>query len=487
MDFPKFESALQEVAFKQPFSLFFDDATDSSNYYLYESTATNRPVFVVNTTGYDHAGPLNDNLSWISVNLEKTVPLEWFYQQLVQGKNSHTKALILFGVRECHMLNHLGIKKISFVKSQSLMTTPDLDELLKSSVTDLKLEDGDIMILSLGEYTNAAIVRLSILYPKCSFVDYFNPYKNPNLPIWKASQPRIHLELKDGLERSSIIHTESFREDLRRFFTENISRSVTINDVSGYSLYSILKGNGYHLPKKDNPQIIDIGVLERSNISGLKSKAKADKSYNYAFICLDKGLEESWWEEVPRTFINKMNNFSLISNFQALPRVTFVLPTTGRRTINKAIDSISNQNPYRYYPIMILSDLEPANGQELGRTSGITRNKALELIKSGWVGFLDDDDELSPGAIDKLYPYMGDYDIIVPRALYNDGQLAWTEPKMIGGNVGIWFFYNKSRFPDHRFPLGFYEDFRFIQSMEFDKARIKFIDEVTYIIRPSAN
>lgn len=335
----------------------------------------------------------------------------------------------------------------------------------------------------LRDSTAQMVLKASEKYPEISFIQFYEDKSFRGLKSWNENNPQEFISPET--KNRTLNPTPGFKAQLREFLINNVSRSVTIRDLSDNSIYPIIKGNGFHYHNEVNPLVLNVAYVSRDNLSACKSRAWESINEKFLYISLDEDISENLRTSIAGTYVYKRDGFDICTSIRDCPRITFIIATTGRRSIDRAIRSISDQDPFRYFPILMLSDTEPANGNELGRTSGLTRNKALDLIKSGWVSFLDDDDELAPGSLHKLYDYMNEYDMIVPRALYENGQILWSEPKMLGGNVGIWIFYNKTKFPDNRFPQGVYEDFRFVQSIEFAKAKILFLDEITYLVRPS--
>ena len=132
----------------------------------------------------------------------------------------------------------------------------------------------------------------------------------------------------------------------------------------------------------------------------------------------------------------------------------------------------------------MIPDLTRERSLKDGNNAGLIRNAALDIIHDGWIGFVDDDDTISDGILNKVIPWMTDYDVIIPRAITPGGEVFWQYPEIVGGNVGIWFYYNKTKFPDVRFMARGYEDFEFLKALQGLGARIKFLDEIGYYIRP---
>jgi hypothetical protein len=283
---------------------------------------------------------------------------------------------------------------------------------------------------------------------------------------------------------------EKEASEIRQFFRQHVSRNVRLAEMGvGKPLYDILRPISYleESPGENNPKLL-ISRIPGINEEGLKDFLSLCHANRILFVILGS-LHEDWKQRNQIEFeglsITSGEACSILTNLKVRPKVTYTVATIFRDSINRTLDSIRDQDPYSYIPTFIIPDICIKDTVNRARNAGMVRNAALEHIQDGWVGFIDDDDELEPGILDKIIPYFNDYDLVIPRARMPDGTLLWEEPKIAGGNVGIWFYYNKSRFPNTRFYQSDFEDFRFIQTLEFAGARIKFLDEIAYRVKPS--
>ena len=89
--------------------------------------------------------------------------------------------------------------------------------------------------------------------------------------------------------------------------------------------------------------------------------------------------------------------------------ITFIIPTIGRNTLINTIKSLQNQTNMNWNAIIIFdgikSNLKHINypniniieiekkGQSIN-SAGNVRNEGIKLVKTPWVGFVDDDDIL---------------------------------------------------------------------------------------------
>jgi hypothetical protein len=107
-----------------------------------------------------------------------------------------------------------------------------------------------------------------------------------------------------------------------------------------------------------------------------------------------------------------------------------VVPTIGRPTLQRTLDSITAQTvPCQF---VVCSDL--------GRVgAGPTMNRAMGAVTTGYVGFVADDDTLDPHYVEWFEAENDDADLFIFRMRYeNAGTLpATSDPGQLHlGNVG---------------------------------------------------
>ena len=159
------------------------------------------------------------------------------------------------------------------------------------------------------------------------------------------------------------------------------------------------------------------------------------------------------------------------------PSITIVIPTVGRTTLKKAKDSCGT------LPVEVERD-------NLGTGAGPTRNRAIKRVKTDWVAFLDDDDQLThleslQGGISE------DADCVIFRAQYPDGTLLPKVPVVEWGNVPISFAVKTSVAKEFPFVKGSNEfrqneDYLFVKTLEENGKKIVFSPHVTYLVKPSS-
>jgi len=142
--------------------------------------------------------------------------------------------------------------------------------------------------------------------------------------------------------------------------------------------------------------------------------------------------------------------------------ITFIIPSLNRLTIIRSIDSLLNQTNPNWKAIVIYDGVKgtefnderikiielpktglmgPRNGQ-----SGLVRNEGIKIVDTEWIGFLDDDDTISPDYVDTLSKKYQDKDFVVWRMKYPNGLVLppLDENKLIFSRVGISFCYKNT-------------------------------------------
>lgn len=275
------------------------------------------------------------------------------------------------------------------------------------------------------------------------------------------------------------------KELIFRIFPTLVSRNRSVTGINDHNSFMLSMNNLAYDEKRKNNSYVISGKLHKENyLSALLLINPQDEF----FFIVDKDIihiVDKWFmNEYSRT-AEYCNGIYLLTNIDITPLVSYVIPTVGRNSILHTLKSIELQDTGKFLPTYCIPDSSSNRRPNDESNAGLTRNRALDLIDRGWVGFVDDDDILVPGCLRQFYQYMSDYDVLIPKAKFPSGHALWSTTDIIGGNVGIWFYYNKDKFPHVRFSQGGYEDFRFLVHLKNMGARIKFIDQVSYIVQPT--
>lgn len=198
--------------------------------------------------------------------------------------------------------------------------------------------------------------------------------------------------------------------------------------------------------------------------------------------------------------------------------VTFVVPSRGRMSVCSSVKSLIGQTEgawravvgfdgegaYRLALDALLPEDERVTYVVLGHrgSAGLLRNDIIALSNfdgprcSRWIGFLDDDDELTRNYVSLLSDYdPGDCDVVVFRM--HDHELGvlpdLDEPRLEWGQVGVSFAVSSTFLQDTRFvreehphdPLrAVNEDITFLRDLMDRGARVRIDPHITYLVRP---
>lgn len=160
-----------------------------------------------------------------------------------------------------------------------------------------------------------------------------------------------------------------------------------------------------------------------------------------------------------------------------IPNITVVIPTLGRQSLAEAKASCGS------IPVEVEKDPHQTG-------AGLTRNRAIQRVRTDWVGFLDDDDRFTPDYLERFNEALAeDPDVIIFRMQYPDGRILPKVPEVIWSNVGISFAV-KRKYADNLFVKGENafeqnEDYLALKKLEDDGRKIVFSPHVTYLVKPS--
>jgi len=122
-----------------------------------------------------------------------------------------------------------------------------------------------------------------------------------------------------------------------------------------------------------------------------------------------------------------MSNFDILSE----TKITFIIPTIGRSTLQDSINSLLNQTNSNWKAIIVFDGIDPnltiddarittIKSEKLGiniNSAGNVRNYGINLADTEWVAFLDDDDTIKNTYVEIFYNELlfGNNDIIIFR------------------------------------------------------------------------
>lgn len=198
------------------------------------------------------------------------------------------------------------------------------------------------------------------------------------------------------------------------------------------------------------------------------------------------------------------------------PFITFIIPSIGRDSLKDTLNSLLNLNDSSWNAIIIFDGITyespiiddriitkyiPKTGiQEQGKSrAGLVRNIGLEMVMNeynkdcAWIGFVDDDDCLSPDYIDNLKSELNisqvsnfcKPEVIIFRMAYENGFVLPTQQdrNIILKKVGISFCINYNIAYKYKFENHIYEDFMYLKRLQNNGHKIIISEYVSYYVR----
>lgn len=191
--------------------------------------------------------------------------------------------------------------------------------------------------------------------------------------------------------------------------------------------------------------------------------------------------------------------------------VFFIIPSIGRHSIQKTIDSLLNLNGKNWYALIIFDGVESniyinshsihfiqidKTGVESKKNNaGCVRNIGFEYIlknkiQTNYIAFCDDDDTLHPDYIQHLYDDIQTFnepELIIFRMMYQNGNVVphplTTKIQMKNVGISFAFKYDLLEKYDLKFINHPYEDFIFIQNSKQKNIKILISRHVNYFVR----
>jgi len=175
--------------------------------------------------------------------------------------------------------------------------------------------------------------------------------------------------------------------------------------------------------------------------------------------------------------------------------ITFIIPSIGRSTLKRTLLSLQNLNIKDWKAIVVFDGVEPQNTladeriiytriDKIGTLNhgGNVRNHGIKMSTTTWVGFVDDDDTLTPDYLDEFYNLSNQYDpdVILFR-MKNGNTIIPTigAQKIVLGDVGISFCMKKC---DIYFVPSSTEDYFLLKNLNDQNKSIIVSDKVCYMV-----
>lgn len=163
-------------------------------------------------------------------------------------------------------------------------------------------------------------------------------------------------------------------------------------------------------------------------------------------------------------------------------KVTVVIPTINRWTLQHAIRSVLTQT--RPCELVVCSDLERYG-------TGPTLNRAIEAVRTPYVGFLGDDDRLHSRYVEWFEAENAGADLFLFQMAYEDGGILpghTTVSALRRSGAGGSFLMRTAlarrlRFVTEDVSIGYHEDQMMIELVRDLGHRIQISPRVAYLVR----
>jgi len=208
------------------------------------------------------------------------------------------------------------------------------------------------------------------------------------------------------------------------------------------------------------------------------------------------------------------------------PFITFIIPSIGRDSLKDTLNSLLNLNDSSWNAIIIFDGItyespikderiitktiEKTGLQEHGKSrAGLVRNIGIEMavnkykkdcskdcIKDSdfhWIGFVDDDDCLSPNYINNLKAELNidkvsnfcKPEVVIFRMAYENGLVLpmQQDRNIILKKVGISFCINIDIAHKYKFDNHIYEDFMYLKLLQNNGHKIIISEYVSYFVK----
>jgi glycosyltransferase involved in cell wall biosynthesis len=184
--------------------------------------------------------------------------------------------------------------------------------------------------------------------------------------------------------------------------------------------------------------------------------------------------------------------------------LTFIIPSIGRNTLQKSIESIQTQTVNNWKIIVIFDGIQPtipnpdsnkivfikSKKKGIGvNSAGNVRNYGMNFVKSDWIAFLDDDDIISPKYVETFNSEIIKYpntDVIIFRMKSNNKIMPSLETANFYKNyVGISFALKTEIFKKgNQFIPSSAEDFIYLKMLRNKNYNIMISPYIRYFVNP---
>jgi len=190
-----------------------------------------------------------------------------------------------------------------------------------------------------------------------------------------------------------------------------------------------------------------------------------------------------------------------------MSKLTFIIPSIGRDTLENTIQSLENQTNDNWNAIIIFDGCEPTikntndkikimQIEKIGgilcyNAAGAVRNEGIKCATTDWIAFLDDDDTIASNYVETFYNEIQEFnniDVVIFRMVYKCNTIlpVLYETNIRCGYIGISFAMKKSIFDSGiNFNPGGCEDYDLLGQILNNNYKIMISPYIRYFVRCS--
>lgn len=187
--------------------------------------------------------------------------------------------------------------------------------------------------------------------------------------------------------------------------------------------------------------------------------------------------------------------------------VTFIIPTVGRQTLLRAVESVRVQTDLDWSCMVLGDGLDPSTLFEYDDITchalphyhheATVRNAGIDMAETEWVAFLDDDDTVDEHYVawlrEDIETLSGDSQVnspdvvifrqVLPRPTELGDTIIPAGPEIVWGNVGISYAVKREWARAYPFKRSRHEDLLQLVALEAAGANIHFSNRLAYYAR----
>ena len=214
----------------------------------------------------------------------------------------------------------------------------------------------------------------------------------------------------------------------------------------------------------------------------------------------------------PHTYhntISRINHFTN-ANSNSNSLITFIIPSINRRTLSRTLSSILQQTHSTWQAIIVFDGCEPTDESLLSLLqdarflyipitrigsqkniihgqAGFVRNIGMQFVTTPWIGFIDDDDVITPSYLQHLIHEINitPYADAISFKMIDNGNIfpPINYPHIMSGRIGISFAIKTSLVKEVAFKQSTIEDFELLNDLQKLQKTIVLSPFITYLVR----